>query len=159
VSHGQTFQQKYFKDGSYIFDDLLKVRQSELFTTYKSEFGLGVNDEMQQTNNVITEEGQFTTKYILLHKGIPVEGSMMNVIGDKGIVQYANGFLRTGLNADVNNIISEQQAIEAAIEFIDATLYPWQDSTLRAELIAEGEDPDSTLYPQHAELLITKQRG
>lgn len=159
VSHGQTFQYKYFKDGSYIFDDLLKVRQSELFTTYKSEFGLGVNDEMQQTNNVITEEGQFTTKYILLHKGIPVEGSMMNVIGDKGIVQYANGFLRTGLNADVNNIISEQQAIEAAIEFIDATLYPWQDSTLRAELIAEGEDPDSTLYPQHAELLITKQRG
>lgn len=75
VSHGQTFQEKYFKDGSYIFDDLLKVRQSELFTTYKSEFGLGVNDEMQQTNNVITEEGQFTTKYILLHKGIPVEGS------------------------------------------------------------------------------------
>lgn len=114
---------------------------------------------MIMTNNVVTEDGKLTTKYIMKHKGIPVEGSMMNIIGDKGIVLYANGFLRTGLDVDNVNIISEQDAIDAAIDYIGATKYIWQDSTLRAELISEGIDPDSALYPQSAELLIAKKRG
>ncbi|RYD93971.1 MAG: T9SS type A sorting domain-containing protein [Sphingobacteriales bacterium] len=158
-TYAQSFQEKYFKETSYIFDDLEKIRLPELFTVYKSEFKLGTDDEMVPTNNVVGQEGKFTTKYELYHKGIPVEGSMMNVIGDKGIVQYVNGFVRTGLNINVNNIISEQQAINIAIQFVGATKYPWQDDALREELVIEGDDPDETLFPQHAELMITKKRG
>lgn len=154
------FYENYFRDSvSFVFDGMDKIRQADIFTTHKAQFGLGVHDEMIMTNNVVTEDGKLTTKYIMKHKGIPVEGSMMNIIGDKGIVLYANGFLRTGLNVDNTNIISEQDAINAAITYIDADKYIWEDSAARAEYIAEGLDPDSALYPQHAELLITKKRG
>ncbi|MFT4062226.1 MAG: hypothetical protein QM642_07710 [Edaphocola sp.] len=33
-SHAQTFKEKYFRESSYIFDDLQKIRQPELFTIY-----------------------------------------------------------------------------------------------------------------------------
>lgn len=141
----QTFQQKYFKDGMYVFDDLLKIKQSEIFTTYKSEFGLGADDEMREANNQVTPEGKFRTKYELYHKGIRVEGSAMNVIGEKGIVLYANGFLLTGLNVDINNIITKEDAIQKAISYVGAAKYPlYIKKTKQAGLVL----PNS-LYKKH----------
>lgn len=157
-SYGQSFKEKYFKGSSYIFDDLQKIRQAELFTVYKSEFGLGVNDVMVQTNNIVSEEGKFTTKYILLHKGIPVEGSMMNVIGHKGIVQYANGFLLTGLNVNTNNLITEQQAIEKAIQSVNSEKFIWEDTLIESSLKEETGNPNVTNYPTNIELKIVKNR-
>ncbi|RQO29879.1 hypothetical protein DBR32_14985 [Taibaiella sp. KBW10] len=158
-SSGNSFRDRYYREGSYFFDDITKIRLPELFTIYKAEFGLGQDDDMVQTNNVVTDQGQFTTKYEHYHKGIPVEGSMINVIGSKGIAQYANGFLVTELNIDNSNIIPVQQAIDAAIQYVGATTYLWQDPLLEDELKAESGDPDATNFPKTADLIITKKRG
>lgn len=154
----QTFKDKYLKDGMYFFDDLQKIRQAELFTTYKSEFGLGADDEMRQINNVVDKDGKLNTKYALFHKSIPVEGSMMNVQGAKGIVLSANGFLLTGLNVDKNNIITPDQAVQIAVAYVAADTFAWQDSTREAFLKEEDGNPDATAFPQ-PELVITKKRG
>ena len=49
----QTLQDKYLKEGMYFFDGIEKIRQGELFTTYKAGFGLTDDDEMIPTNNVV----------------------------------------------------------------------------------------------------------
>ena len=36
----------YYHDGCYVFNTGLEVMQSQIFTTYKSQFGLGSNDAM-----------------------------------------------------------------------------------------------------------------
>lgn len=159
VSQAQSFNQKYYRDGMYFFDDLQKVKQSELFTVHKAQFGLNADDSMAATNNIVDSNGQFNTKYELYHKGILVEGSLMNVIGQKGIVLYANGFIRTGLNVTNSGLITSAQAIDSAIAFVGASLYPWQDSTLESELKTESGDSTATHFPSIATLVVTKKRG
>src|SRR5690554_889821 len=157
VSFGQSFNERYFNGTSYIFNDIEKITQSELFTTFKYEFGLGNNDEMIQTNNVVTKDGKFTTKYEQYYKGYRVQGAMMNVIGDKGIVKHANGFLVKGLNIDTQNIISKEDAINYALSYFNADLYVWEDSLYEQALKTELNNPDATYYPE-ANLVITKKK-
>jgi Zn-dependent metalloprotease len=156
--YAQSFHERYYRDGMYFFNDFQKIRLADLFTLHKEEFGLSGDDMLVPANNVVTEEGKFTIKYELRHKDIPVEGSMMNVIGDKGIAQYASGFLRTGLDVDKDHIITKDAAIDVAIHYGGARKYIWEDSTLEATLRAE-EGPDATYYPRYASLVITKKRG
>ncbi len=146
------------QNGNYIFNSLDKIRLSEIFTIHKAQFGLGKHDSMIASNNVVDQDGQFATKYKHYYKNIPVEGSMMNIMGQKGIVLSANGLLITGLDIDIDDIISPQSARNIALEYIDADVYPWQDSTLRAEATAEDQNPDSIGYPPLPELIITKKK-
>jgi|GEM_PF-6589647 len=154
----QTFNEKYFKEGMYIFDDIQKIKSDELFTVYKSEFGLGTNDEMRRTNHEVLENGMFRDKYELFHNGIPVQGSMMNVLGDKGIVQRINGFWVKGLNFNTTSVVSEQTAIQAAISFVGSTQYIWENTELENILKDETGDPNATRFPT-AKLIITNKRG
>lgn len=92
------FRKKYQTgNGTYVFNDALTIKQDELFTVYKHEFGLGAKDEMRKTLTSVEEDGTFRAKYELFNDGVRVQGSMMNVLGEKGIVERANGFLVTGL--------------------------------------------------------------
>lgn len=147
--HAQaTFQEKYFRDGMYFFDDLEKISQDELFTTYKEEFGLGEFDEMIPTNNVVKEDGVFNTKYVHYHNGVRVEGALMNVRGEKGIALATNGAVITGLDEDTDNIITKEEAVEAAIDYVGADLYPWQDSAREAAFKESTGNPDTSSYPR-----------
>lgn len=156
-THAQTFQDKYYRNGMYVFDGIEKIQESELFETYKSDLGLGTYDEMVLTNRVVTEEGKSTSKYEMHHKGFRVEGALMNVIGDKGVALLANGMLTTGLNVDNVNIIDEADAVQAAIDFIGANEYVWEDSL--AEAAIKEDDPNATRYPQDIDLIIAYNRG
>ncbi|HET8573503.1 MAG TPA: M4 family metallopeptidase [Edaphocola sp.] len=159
-SYAQTeFQTKYFKDGMYVFDDLLKIRQGELFTVYKSEFNLSDADEMRMTNNQVLQNGTFRTKYELYNHGVRVQGALMNVLGEKGIVERADGFLMPDLDVDTTNLITAEEAISSAISYLDADKYIWQDSTLEAEYKESTGDPAATLYPQTAQLIIAHKVG
>lgn len=154
VSFGQSFNERYFNETSYIFNDMEKITQSNLFSTYGHELGLGNDDDMIQTNNIVTKDGQFTTKYEQYHKGYRVQGAMMNVIGDKGIVKYANGFLVKNLDIDDVNLISEDDAIDEAIDFIGAEEYLWE-----VEYDGEDQEDKYDYYPKDLELIIVKKRG
>ncbi len=146
-SFGQSkFQNDYFRDGMYHFDGLEKISEAELFTTFKSEFGLSNDYSLKRSNDVVEESGLFNSKYELYYKGIPVEGSMYNVRGEKGIVQSVNGFALQGLNINVTGLISEEDAINAAKDHIGANTYIWEN------------DGMADKYPV-PELIITKKRG
>ncbi len=62
------FDNKYLKaDKIYHFDNKLKLTRATIFTTYKAEFGLGLNDEMISERTKV--EGNKTyTKFLQLLK-------------------------------------------------------------------------------------------
>lgn len=85
----------YYHDDAYIFDDDLKVMRSDLFTTYKSQFNLGMDDEMELKDEgeiILDGNGDVRTmaRYIQKYKGYPVEGKMMNVTSKCGVVFIFN---------------------------------------------------------------------
>lgn len=58
------FQQKYQTGhGTYVFGDTITIKETELFTNYKSEFGLGNNDEMKATLNSVLEDASKILNY------------------------------------------------------------------------------------------------
>ena len=118
-----TFDEKYLSDGTYIFDDILRIEKEEIFTKYKGEFGLSDDDKMIEENTETLEDGKFHTKFVQLHHGYHVEGSMMNVLGDKNIVQRANGFILKGIKFDKGNIIAEDFALKVALSYVNAKKY------------------------------------
>jgi bacillolysin len=152
-----TFIEKYLMEGSYVFNDALKVRLVDLFDNYKGEFGLSDYDEMVVRHNIVKEDGSFFAIYDLYYKGVLVEGSSMNVIGNKGIVKYVSGFTLTGLDLDITAIISESDALNSAIEYVGATKYHWENEELRDMITEDGGDPDETLKPDIS-LVFAKSR-
>lgn len=66
----------------------------------------------------------------------------MNVIGEKGIVKYANGFIVKDLDIDEFNIIPEANAISEAINFINAEKYMWE-----VEYEEENQENKYDYYP------------
>ncbi|MBK8684696.1 MAG: hypothetical protein IPN26_06710 [Bacteroidetes bacterium] len=58
-AQNNNFDSLYLKEGAYIFENLLKIQKSELFTTYKSQFGLATNDEMRINLDLEQEHQSF----------------------------------------------------------------------------------------------------
>ena len=152
------FDEKYLSEGTYIFDDILRIEKEEIFTKYKEEFGLSKADEMKEEHTEILETGLFHTKYVQIHNGYPVEGALMNVMGDKGIVLRANGFVLKDLKVESADLITEEKALYSALSFIKADRYAWEDEEWEKSVKMDTKNEEATNYPK-GELMIAKKRG
>lgn len=67
----------YYKDSTYVFDDTIKLLKSDIFTTYKSQFGLTDDDEMVLDNEAYLkpdsantiDHGSVVSRYKQYYKG------------------------------------------------------------------------------------------
>lgn len=132
AGHGQQGAfSSYIKDGMYKFDDTLKLSRKTLFTTYRTQFDLGVYDSMLRlSTNTIDTLGGVQDRYLQLYKGYPVEPTMMNVISKYGVVTHVMGFKINNLSIDVSSPISEATALANALAVVDSPKYMWQDTAL-----------------------------
>ncbi len=158
IAQQTNFDNKYLKaDKMYHFDDKLKLTRATIFATYKAEFGLGLNDEMISERTIV--EGNKTyTKFLQFHKGYAVENYMMNANGQNGVILTLNGNIAKGLNVDVQNIISESEALAIALTRIGAQKYSWQDAERENNIKEETENPLITSYPK-GKLIIVQKSG
>ncbi len=156
IAQQSNFDTKYLKeDNVYHFDDLIKLNRTNIFTTYKNEFGLTEFDEMRAERTIVEGEKTFT-KYLQYHKGYLVENYMMNANGQNGIILTANGMLAKGLNVDISTTIKEGDALSFALNRIGATLYPWQDDVRENNIREETENPLYTSLPKGKLLIVAK---
>ena len=148
------FDEKYLEDGVYAFDESIQIHKQEVFTTYKSQFGLSERDEMTEDfTYVFPENNIIHTKYVQKYKGYPVEGAMMNVLGKEDVVERINGFVVKDLRIDDGNLINEEAALQNALRFVNAELYAWQVE----EVDEEGNNTSANYYPK-GKLVIAKTR-
>nr|MBP6316180.1 hypothetical protein [Chitinophagaceae bacterium] len=134
----QTFNEHYFKDGMYIFDDITKITPEDLIENHKTDLGLTESDEWVRTIHEALPNGTFRSKYELYHNNVAVQGSAINLLGDKGVLLRASGFWIKNLDLPTTNIITSTTAIQTAINFVGAELYLWEDSLLEATLKEES---------------------
>lgn len=125
----------------------MKVTRDNIFSTYKSQFGLNADDEMILDHTEVEGEN-FHSSYIQTHKGYPVESGMMNVIGKYNVINYANGYIVKNLSVNVANPVDESEAVQSAIASINAQVYDWQDIDRENAIRDEEDRPTYSSFPK-----------
>lgn len=163
----------YFEDGAYIFDDAFKLSKTDMFTTYKSMFGLTDDDEMVLDEEIFLDFdledlfnlGTWQSRYKQYHKGFLVEGKLMNVASKCDVALIASGDICKGLDVDTTDVITDSVALDSALAFISSQFgYLWEDSLAEAlikEVIEDSTityDSTKTYYPK-GQLIIARKYG
>lgn len=176
VATAQVSFESYLDNGMYIFDDTFKVTRSEIFTSYKSQFGLGPDDEMELVDEIYIKEeeldtvkdGSVQSSYKQKYKGYSVEGKRMNLLSKCEVVLFANGSIIEGLDIDVSDPITEEDALNEAIEYLNPAFgFSWEDTVIEMNVkemytdTATGAlDTFATTYPLgKGELVVAKKYG
>jgi bacillolysin len=135
-----------------------KLREGEIFTTYKTNAGLGVDDYMALVKTTQDEQGYIHNEYQQYYKDIKVEGGEMFEHLQDCYVILLNGHIVEQLNLISTPELDVRQAVTAAIGSIKAEKYAWEDPLLEQEIKEDLENPTATYYPS-GQLVITRLNG
>lgn len=131
------------------FFDNSAIDPKTIFTVYKDAFELSANDEMVIRKTSKDELGYTHFRYDQKYKGRRViYGEYIVHQQPGGTVGTANGRLITGINAEANATVPENSALDAALAFMKAGKYLWQNPAMEKELQRQQKDPKATYYPK-----------
>lgn len=131
------------------FWDSAKINPKTIFTDLKSAFELSGDDQMQIKKIKKDDLGFSHYHYQQFYKNIPVlYGEYIIHQQPDGFVKSANGRLITGLKAVNIPSISEKQALDAALSFMHASKYLWQNPAMEQELKRQSKNQNATYYPK-----------
>ncbi len=130
------------------------VPAERFFDAYRTYRGLSAENRFRLLSSFQDRLGQLHQRYEQLYRGIPLFGVQMILHERDGRVFYANGTVVEGLTADARPGITEQQAFQAALDYVHADEYMWEDPAMEAFLKREQGNPQATFYP-HATLYWT----
>jgi len=139
-----------FKEGA-------TVSESNFFEHYKNYFNLSNDYHFVLVKEFSDLLNQTHYRYNLYFKGIQVTGAQFILHEKNGIIHYANGHLVHGLDIDILPLITEQSALQAAINHIGADSYMWEDDANEVFIQKLKQDPNATFYPS-GELKLTVGR-
>ena len=164
----------YLEDDIYNFRDTFKVTTNDLFTTYKSQFGLTADDQMVKGESSFLNEdslnkfdfGTVSTRYHQYYKGLEVEQKMFNVFSKCAVVIAVNGSVVQNINIDTSSHLSDSAALSLALSHLNSPLgYSWQYVNIENSYKTLFQDDSSgyydtsrTTYPK-GKLVITKRYG
>lgn len=132
----------YFKPES-------KINPNTIFDIYKNTFGLTEKDEMKIFRiNEISSTGTNIIRYQQYHNGLKVIGATANVIARQGVAVKSNGKLVKGFNDAVKSGISEETALQAALNFTPSKDYAWLDQRKVDKVRLKKKDSSITLFPK-----------
>ena len=131
------------------FRDSTQVNPRTFFSDHKAALDLSDNDEMRIVKIKKDEIGFNHYRYQQYYKGIPVLYSEYNIHQQpNGFLRSANGRFITGLKAPSVASVSEQQALAAALQFMHAGKYLWQNVDMEKELKRQEKNENATYFPK-----------
>lgn len=90
------------------------------------------------------------------YKGIKVEFGQLNIVSKNGNLKSMNGNVVPINNLDVNPTLSEEQALQFALNHVKAIEYAWQNSD-KENLIKELKNTQNATYFPIGKLVIIKK--
>ncbi|NOQ23818.1 MAG: hypothetical protein GQ564_00510, partial [Bacteroidales bacterium] len=133
-----------------------KGQEKDVFKEYLKLTG---NDDLKKvrTNK---DELEFThEKYHQFYKGIKVEFAEYNVHLKDGKIESINGdFKRIG-KIDLTPEISEEVALQKALDYIGASEYMWEIKEMEEWIKQEENNPNATYYPKADIVIVNNQYG
>jgi Zn-dependent metalloprotease len=131
------------------FREGTSVNPSTIFTDLKAAFELKDDDQMQIKKAEKDNLGLTNYRYQQYYKNLKVVYGEYFVHQQKdGFVKSANGRLITGLKLGNIPTISEKNALAAALQFMNAEKYLWQNAEMEKELKRKEKDVNATYYPK-----------
>jgi len=130
------------------FQDMQKVTITTFFEQYRKVFAWSEDNEAILFREMRDELDQTHYRYKQHYKGIEVADVQYLLHEEEGIVTYANGKLIHGLDLDVTPVLSEQQALQKALEHIGAAAYMWENKKNEAFLKSIEYSDRTTFYPE-----------
>ena len=120
----------------------------------RSQLHMSPNDELRLSLQNPDKLGMRHDRYQQYYQGVKVEFGTYIVHSKSGKIQSMNGdfFPIKGVNTSPG--LSEEKALEAALEYIGASSYMWEFPG--NELFAKANEPSGTFYPK-GELVVVKQ--
>ncbi|MET0394142.1 MAG: M4 family metallopeptidase, partial [Chitinophagaceae bacterium] len=94
-------------------------------------------------------------RYQQYYRGIKVENAEYLVHGKGGSTEVINGDFHRLNTIAILPRLSEAQALDKALGFVNAKRYKWQDAALESLVKKNTGDPAATYYPK-GEIVITK---
>ena len=125
------------------------IKPQTFFAKFKDAFELSDNDQIT-VNKIKKDELGYThfryQQYYNKHKVI--YGEYIVHQQPDSLVRSANGRLITGLKLASTPSVSEKQALDAALRFMNAGKYLWQNADMEKQLKKEENNPSATYYPK-----------
>ncbi|HZV69226.1 MAG TPA: M4 family metallopeptidase [Saprospiraceae bacterium] len=129
--------------GFFHIRDDVKIDEADIFTRHPQTFGLSAEDHMTRLSADVDKKGNTHTKYQQYFKGLPVEtGLLITHINSDKKTYLVNGQVIRDLNLPAYPLISEEEALQTALDFVPAKVYLWEDPQL--ENLKKENDHDST---------------
>jgi Zn-dependent metalloprotease len=136
------------RSGWFRFKEGKNIDPEILFTKYKSEFNLKENDKMVLFKSGKDKAGYTHFQFYQYYKNIRVDDGTYNVHADKdGVIYAANGKLDTGIDINIVPVLSDKQAIDIALKFVNAKEYMWESDFWERNLKERTGKNDTTYYP------------
>lgn len=132
------------------------VNIESYFTDYNQILGLGAHDKMElQKVKKDDLEGYEHYFYRQNYKGIEVELSGYSMHTKDGVLYGADGKIVSGIDFDLDKVLSEVVAKETAINAVNANIFAWEIIEVESQLKSDLKDPNATNYPT-GKLVITQ---
>ncbi|HEX5153485.1 MAG TPA: M4 family metallopeptidase [Parafilimonas sp.] len=125
------------------------IKPQTFFTKFKDAFELSDNDQMT-INKIKKDELGYThfryQQYYKKHRVL--YGEYIVHQQPDSMVRTANGRLITGLNLGATASVTEKQALDAALRFMNTGRYLWQNANMEKELKRQEKNNQATYYPK-----------
>lgn len=115
----------------------------------KATFGLDASSDLVLQNKEADKSGAMHFRYYQTYKGIPVENAMYIAHTFQGKLTAMTGSVVTEFNRQIakrSASLSPKQAIEHALNYVNAEKYAWQDSNFE-QRIKFRTGKDASYYP------------
>lgn len=117
----------------------------------RSLFGLDAKSDLVLMNIIHDEIGQTHYRFYQTYQNIPVENTMYIVHTANGKLLGMSGAIVTDFNADMPQSstakINIKNAVDAAINYVGATKYMWQDAAMEQRLKDQSADKKASYAP------------
>lgn len=112
------------------------------------------NCKFELSNIQKNKSGSETHRYQQTFNGIPIEFSAWNIQVKNNRVFAMNGEIIDNLQVNTVFSISEEQALQLAMNYVGGTLYMWQDEGEEGLLKEFKKDVNATYFPKAEKIIV-----
>ena len=124
---------------------------------YSKSFCTAENVDFTLKNQHISKDGKHFYRYMQTIGGYPVEFSAWHIHEKNGKVIAVNGDIVDIQELDLTFSISEEEALQAALNYVGADLYMWMDEGEEQNLKMMLDDETATYYPRGVKIITPIQ--
>ena len=141
------------------FKPTARIKPETIFEEHKTAFELSTFDKMKVNKSFKDDIGFTHINYQQHYKGILIDGESVNVHTNKNGETYAaTGRILKGLSVEILPKLTEQEAIDIALKFVNAKEYMWESTFWENDLKEKTSKTDTTYYPKPT-LVVKEKQG